>query len=67
MLRRSFLGAMAGSLLAQPSTPKMNILLVVADDLNTALGCYGHPLVKTPNVDGLARRGVRFDRVFGVN
>jgi iduronate 2-sulfatase len=64
MLRRSFLGAMAGSLLAQPSTPKMNILLVVADDLNTALGCYGHPLVKTPNVDGLARRGVRFDRAY---
>ncbi len=34
----------------------------MADDLNNDLGTYGHRLVKTPHLDRLAARGVRFDR-----
>ena len=41
-----------------------NILVIMADDLNNDMGTYGHPLVKTPNIDRLASRGVRFDRAY---
>ncbi len=66
MYRRNFLAGAFGAL-AAASAPKrpMNVLFVVSDDLtSTALGCYGHPLVQSPNVDSLARTGVRFDRAY---
>ena len=38
-----------------------NIVFILADDLGYGdLGCYGHPVAKTPNIDRLAQDGVRF-------
>ncbi|MEN8126236.1 MAG: sulfatase [Planctomycetota bacterium] len=58
----SFIDAFAQGAVAKPAKP--NILFVISDDLCSALSGFGHPQCKTPNLDKLAGRGIRFDRAY---
>ncbi len=64
--RRAFLGQIAASALAAPAR-KPNVVLIFADDLGYGdLGCYGGK-ARTPNLDRLAREGMRFTQFLSAN
>src|SRR5262249_11477932 len=51
---------------AQPATtPRMNVVLILADDLGwTDLHCFGSEYYETPHIDKLARDGVKFTQAY---
>ncbi len=61
-LRLSALGALAP--VARAAEPKPNVLFIVSDDLDTRIRAYGDPVAITPNIDRLAKNGIRFDRAY---
>src|SRR5687767_9843272 len=64
MIRHVFCAlALLTTVVAGASRP--NVLFMLCDDLRPqALGCYGSPHVKTPNIDRLAADGVLFKNAF---
>ena len=47
--------------------PALNVVLITIDTLRADhVGCYGYKQIKTPNIDGLAADGARFERAFAV-
>jgi arylsulfatase A-like enzyme len=50
---------------AQSAAPRPNVILIITDDVGYGdVGSYGAPDIKTPNIDGLARAGVRFTQFY---
>ena len=59
------LTVLAASDLCVAGASKPNVLLLCADQHNAdVMGCSGHPIIKTPNLDQLAAKGVRFSRAY---
>ena len=71
--RRSFLKSVGAGLAATTiglsscakSKERPNVILIIGDDISwNDLGCYGHPSIRTPNIDKLAANGIRFTNTF---
>jgi arylsulfatase A-like enzyme len=61
-------GALAGGLTGLPAPAverPPNLVIIFADDLGYGdLGCYGHPTIRTPNLDRMAAEGLRFTQFY---
>ena len=59
-----FLCAVCGVAAASEEAPRPNIIIMMADDMGFSdIGCYGGE-IETPNIDGLAARGLRFTQFY---
>jgi iduronate 2-sulfatase len=67
LLTGSLLATLPSAIVARERTapkPRMNVLLIIADDLNMRMNATGFPTVKTPNLDRLAARSVNFANAY---
>ena len=54
----------SGAAAKEFAQPRMNVLFIAVDDLRPELGCYGFSQIKSPNIDELANKGLRFERAY---
>ena len=56
--------AQAAEYQAQRNSERPNIVLVISEDMSSRIGAFGDPIAHTPNLDALAKEGVRFNQVY---
>ena len=65
ILLRSLLVFFSCSILAQAEKAQPNFVIFLCDDLGWGdLACYGHPVIKTPNLDKFAKQGTKFTQCY---
>lgn len=68
LTRRGFMGAATGlgsAFLSRAQSRRPNVVIIYTDDQGTLdAGCYGSDDIRTPNIDALAKRGVRFTQAY---
>ena len=65
--RDLMLGAAAAAPVPAQTPRRPNILFIMVDQMRwDAMSCHGHPVVSTPNFDGLAKQGTRFTNAYTV-
>ena len=62
ILAVAFTGAIRADEVAPAKRP--NVLFIAVDDLRPELGCYGNPIIKSPNIDRLAKQGLQLNRAY---
>lgn len=63
-LLKSSVSALSLFLTVNVNAQKKNVLFIAVDDLRPELNCYGHKVIKSPNIDKLAGTGVKFTRAY---
>ena len=58
------LAALMASTAFAAESSRPNVIFIAVDDLRPELGCYGKDYIKSPNIDGLAKSGVVFNRAY---
>lgn len=62
MNRRDFISSSLSAAAATQAVPRPNVLLIMTDQHRMdAIGAYGNPVIRTPNLDSLAAQGTRFN------
>jgi arylsulfatase A-like enzyme len=65
LTRRELAAALASAIPAKAAEARPNIVFMLSDDHSVPfLGVYGHPVLRTPNMDRLANEGMRFNKAF---
>ena len=55
----------SAAVMTAANTDRPNIIYIMCDDMGYGdLGCYGQPYISTPNIDSLARQGMRFTQAY---
>lgn len=63
LITSTTISAVAQNIKLKPNE-RPNIVWVITEDISPELGCYGYPLVQTPNLDAFAKQGIRYNQTY---